>query len=452
MFVKLGLAAFLFIFLTAAYSVFGMGFEAGLYYSLLSIISLFLLDAIFLRGFSWFYLFLVIFFVLGVWLKVSVHHIFDYDYIEPIGNFQGNYDDWVAYYKMACIMSIAILSSRFFCLLIFKGRASKVIPGAFGRGVVSRGEWLSLLFGSGVFYFLNNQFAFFVTGVNPVVALPFGLNAPLSFMALLGVPMLVAMYLAKDVRARGYLDARVAVVVLLISFFASISMASRAAIVMQVVPILIAAIYVQHCLSFRKLSFKPIFLFFVFSLAVLSAVSLYRIGLFSQDDGLGSATISSYVYESAFLFIDRWIGAEAIMVASSEPSASPSLFYSLFMESPSVGVDAIYQVLSESKYTFLEGLTFLTLPGYFGVFGLSGSLSIIFLLTFFMVFLGAGLERFLMWVFYGQDIPLALVGAAMANSLTQMSFPRLVFPFFLQMLLFSLALRFLFGRKWFNLN
>jgi hypothetical protein len=452
MFIKLGLTAFLFIFLAAAYSVFGMGFEAGLYYSLLSIISAFLLGAIFLGGFSWFYLFLVIFFVLGVWLKVSVHHIFDYDYIEPVGNFQGSYDDWIAYYKMACIMAIAIFSSRFFCLLIFKGRVSKVIARNFEKNVVSGYEWVLLLLGSGIFYFLNNQFAFFVTGVSPNVALPFGLNAPLSFMALLGVPMLVAMYVAKDVRARGFLDARVAVTVLLISFFASISMASRAAIVMQVVPILVAATYVQHCLGFRKLSLKPVFLFFVFLLAVLSAVSLYRIGLFSHGDGLGSATISSYVYESAFLFIDRWIGAEAIMVASSETSASPSLFYSIFMESPGVGVDAIYQVLSESKYNFIEGFTFLTLPGYFGVFGLSGSLPIIFLLTFFMVFLGAGLERFLMWNFYYQDIPIALVGAAMANSLTQMSFPWLVFPFFLQMLLFSLILRFIFDRKWFNLN
>lgn len=185
-----------------------------------------------------------------------------------------------------------------------------------------------------------------------------------------------------------------------------------------------------------------------FLLIVLVAVSVYRIGLFTQGDVGDGSSVGSYIIESAFLFIDRRIGAEAIMVASSEPSASFPLSLSLLSEDPGVGVDAIYQVLSESKYTFLDELTFLTLPGYSGVMGLSGSLLFIFSAILVMVLVGIWLERIFGYLFKNQDIPLALVCAAMANLLTQMSFPRLIFPFIVQLFFLVMVLRYLgLGKK-----
>lgn len=56
--------------------------------------------------------------------------------------------------------------------------------------------------------YFNNYYAFFVTGVNPVLILPFGFNAPMAFIALIEFPLVCAMHISRDVFSKGYLDIR----------------------------------------------------------------------------------------------------------------------------------------------------------------------------------------------------------------------------------------------------
>lgn len=383
---------------------------------------------------SWFYSFLAGFYVLGCWFKVMVHHIANYPYVEPAGNFSGSSAEWQEYYLFAGVMGAAILLARLLTLTFASSRLVAEADFHYRAGQVSTREWLGLIGAALVFYVVNNLFAFFVTGVNAKLSLPMGLNAPLAFMALVGVAVVLAVYVARDVQATGRLRPAVALVVLTITATASVSMASRAAIVMQAVPMMMGAYYLQSRWHRVKLSKAPVLLFAVFVLVVLVAVSIYRIRVFSGSTGASDSELMPFfLLESALLVVDRWVGAEAIMVAVSEPTRSMAMFWRLMVESPTIGADSIYQALSGGKYELLSGLTFLTLPGYFGVIGLQGQVLAIFGLVMMMTWLGLAYEGLMKWLLQEQVVPVALICASIANALTQLSFPMLLPPFLIQM-------------------
>lgn len=389
---------------------------------------------------SWFYAFTATFFVLGCWLKPSIHHLFDYPYVEPTGSFAGRDDEWDAFYSLASALGLGLLTARLTSGLFGIGRRFPVYSKV--SEPVSAAQWSGLVVAAALFYALNNAAGFFITGVESRVSLPFGLNAPFAFMALIGVAVVASVFLARDVDARKRLEPTAVVAVLSIAFIASVSMASRAAIVMQAMPMLIAATHVQ--LSRHKQGFRlgPFILFALFLAAALVVVSIYRITVFSGSSTNNTELVGFYALESALLVFDRWIGAEAIMVAVSEPSRSISLTLQLLQEDATVGNDAIYQLLAGSRYEFLQGLVFLTLPGYFGIIGLSGSLIFSFFAAWILTTLGIAYEGVVCRLLFGRLICVALISAAIANALAQLSFPRLLVPFIFQMTALVLLLHF----------
>lgn len=286
-----------------------------------------------------------------------------------------------------------------------------------------------------------------MTGVNAELKLPLGLNAPIGFMALIGVPVVLSMYLARDVAILQKLHLRSVFAMLVTVGIASVLMASRAAIVMQAIPMLIATTYVVSKISLQPVNLRPFFVFWGGVLGVISLVSIYRIQVFVGGSAEDAELLTNFVLESAFLVVDRWIGAEAIMVAVSEPTQSLGLFIQLLLEDPTKGVYSIYQNLAGSKYEFLRGLNFLTLPGYFGVIVISGSKYLILIVTMLLTLGGIAYERFTQWAMFGQSISVALISAAMANAMTQMEFPQLIFPFVFQMTALMLLLHYFSRRK-----
>lgn len=417
--------------LLAARADVAMG-HGGLFWPF-TLISIGLLVVMRLTPVSWFYSFMAVFFVLGCWFKVMAHHVSDFPYVEPSGNFSNSAAEWQEYYLFASIIAAALLLARLLTLPFWNWQPSRFDDYEYAAGPVTPAQWLRLIGIAVVFYFLNNVFAFFVTGVNTKLTLPFGLTAPVAFIALIGFAVVLAVYVARDVQARGRLTIGAAVAVLVVTAIGSVSMASRAAIVMQSVPILLAAYYLQSHWGRFRLSKLPILLFACAVLLVLVAVSIYRVRVFAGASSGDAELMNFFLLESALLVVDRWVGAEALMVAVAEPTRSVDLFLRLMAESPAIGVDSIYQQLSGGKYEFLQGMTFLTLPGYFGVVALSGEVILVFGLVLLMTLLGLAYEGLIKRLLHGQAIPVALICVAIANALTQLSFPRLLLPFIFQM-------------------
>lgn len=415
-----------------------------------SFISLVLVFSIGLGVFYWFYVFLAAFFLLGCWFKIIIHHIFEYPYIEPTGNFSGMDGEWINYYVFASVVVAALVLAKTLFFLIELVASSREKLYLFARPV-GRSDWAWLIFFASLYYFANNIFGFFVTGVNAKLILPFGLNAPFAFMSLIGVAIIVSMFISRDIVARREIKLIAMTSVLLITSIASMSMASRAAVVMQSIPMLLAATYLQKKIGGKNgVSLKPYYFFAILLITVLIVVTLYRIKVFSGGSSSDTELLLLLFIESSMLAIDRWIGAEAIMVAISEPSASVDLFFRLLSESPTQGVGAIYQNIAGSRYEFQHGLTFLTLPGYIGILGLSGSMWIVFFGVFLVAFSGIIYEKFIRWAMLSQVICVALISAAVANAITQLSFPALFLPFIFQLTFFSIVCRFFLREKFFR--
>lgn len=382
---------------------------------------------------SWFYSFIASFFLLGCWLKVMIHHIFDYSYVEPIGNFSNSPAEWHDYYIFSIAIGSAMLFARLISLVFGSWQYRLKIQYIYKSGPVSARQWLMLVIIACVYYTINNFFGFFVTGVHPSLILPFGLNAPIAFLSLVGASAILSVFVARDVQSRGRLSRDAVLAIVLIASVASVSMASRAAVIMQAGPILLAAFYLQSRWGRFKIPKAPIVFFLSFVLMVLVGVSIYRIEAFKIGSYTDGDLAINSLLESAMLVVDRWIGAEAIMVAVSSTEKSYGLLAELIVESPTIGVESIYQQISGGKYELQEGFTFLTLPGYFGVFSLSGDVIMLMVLVFGMTLFGLWYELLINKLLMNQLIPVALICAALANALSQMSFPVLLLPFLFQM-------------------
>lgn len=406
-----------------------------------SIISLLLLHTIKIGSFSWFYTFFSIFFFLGCWLKVAIHHIFDYPYIEASGNFSGTRTEWISYYTYASIFAIGIMVGKFIWHLVPKRKNRRDNPWVHAQPVHYT-SWIILIFFAVIFYAINTYFAFFVTGTKPNIFLPFGLNAPIAFIASTGAPLVFSLFFARDVITSNRIGPQSLIATLLLIGLASTSMASRSFIVIYSIPMIVAAIYVVSRRGTTDYSKMPFVYFGFFLVLVLALVSIFRIVLFLDGSLSDTTLIVKFALQSAFLAVDRWIGAEPIMTAVSESSTSLDLMIRILLESPATGVDSIYQNLAGSRYEFLDKFTFLTLPGFFGIVSLSGSLIIALIATASVTLAGIFYEQFIRFSLFNQPISVALASTAVANSITQMSFPYLLLPFLFQLTLFLLIVRY----------
>lgn len=394
---------------------------------------------------NWFHTFISIFFLLGCWLKIIIHHIFDYPYIEAFGSFTDTEEYWGRYYVMASMFALSLTSSKIFFNLItpkkqtnWKNRSAKI----------SSRKWIILMSVASILYGANSYFSFFVTGLNSKVAFPLGLGAPVAFMILIGMGVVTATYLDRDLGSRGYLSNYAIASLILVPAMASISMASRATLIMQAVPMMVAITYIQIKGPSRKVDVKPYYAFALILICVLIIVSIFRINNFSSSSVADTEIVTFYFFETILLTIDRWIGAEAIMVAVSDPNASMSMFFDLLNEDPAVGVNAMYQSIAGSTFVSASNQTFLTLPGMVGILGLSGSYFFVFIAMSFLITIYMALEIFYRKLLFNQDISVALASAGLANSLTQVSFPRLILPFLIQMTMLIIIINVI-SRKYF---
>ena len=303
---------------------------------------------LFIFKFSWFYFYWTLLFILGLFVKVLVHQFFDYPFVEPNGNFSGSTVDWEKYFCWGSLIPLATSITGFVFGFILSGERYgseifyKDMPKT--KPVI----WIWCVIITIVLFAINHVLKIYVIGVNPLYKLPFFLGVPFSFLIYLGSSIMLAVFVANDVTYHQRLRLKISILVLLAIFLLSLLTGSRAPIVIQALPILLGASYMQIRLGKYKISYRPYFYAVIFLFLSLLAVSLFRIYYFYGQSFANSYMIFFYAKESAGLFIDRWTGAEALMTAISYPNASIDTFRQLILESPSKGSSSLYQLISGS--------------------------------------------------------------------------------------------------------
>jgi hypothetical protein len=409
------------------------------------------------------YTFLVALLFLGFWMKLMIYLLFDTAFLEPIGNFDGSPQAWdlaIAYPSMAAI-GICLVRG----LHIFFARRRSAAAGVMTTAVavmpqwypaLCRPLWLISLAILVLLNALNFVVAFYQTGVNPKLILPFHLNVVAAWLINIGLALwLACLAYWEHIRApQNFPNALLASIIE--GLLSSVSALSRSFYVMHTVPYFLAlAAYsgkVRNLMPKRAIASLVLFWALALTLA-LGTVSLLRINIYylgytptlsvtipKFHDRQGEITqgatfenqIRPMVQQVTNLFIARWIGLESTLAIASHESKSPALFNAALRENPTQGNNSIYQHIAKSPYASSRAFTFLTLPGFITILAYSGSLLTILLGAALIATLVIGTE------IAGQRLTrnpllLSIAGLGMANVLCQANFPYLTAVFFIQL-------------------
>lgn len=378
-----------------------------------------------------FYIIISAFFILGNWFKLSVHKVLEYPYVEPNGGFISTDLNWGLYYKHSISITVGFILFK----LVMDISPKKKTQLGFTRNelYISNVNFFSYVFVVLVLYLLNAMFGFFRIGVERSLHLPFGLDAPVTFLVFMGAPLLLAYAVTRKCIKERSLNNRMIFFLVVMSIFASVTIYSRSFSLIILIPIFLGVNKTLSLFDVKVDSGKIVFYVVLSLISSITIVSALRIITYGAEGYITAEQVEWYVIETLGLFADRWIGVEAIMT-SVMSNGSWDLFIKMITESPGVGVDGIYQTLSGSHYVALDKMTFLTLPGLFGIISFSGSYLVIVLCVMMMLALGCMVERFVELTFDSFFAVQYLVSTNMAYHYSQMVYPRLFIPFILQLL------------------
>lgn len=399
-------------------------------YIIQSFVTLVLVWALFTKCRSAFILSISIMFILGNWSKLTFHKIFEYEYIEPIGSFTGTMSEWQNYHIYSISITIVLaLSTVFFRSKFFKKNTNntqiRYVPFVYRAAI----------FSTIALYSINWIFGIYRIGLGSRVELPFGLTAPISFLIFIGTPLIIALAADAHLDRSKKISTSFIISISLAFVIGSISTYSRAIFITQLLPILLGMVAKARRIGKYDNNLIKIALPFLFAMvAALALVSSLRIVTFSEGGSVDQDSIELYLNETTGLVIDRWVGAEAMMVAAST-NGSLQLLTELLIEDPKSGTLNKYHELSNSRYYFIEGMTFLNLPGFFAIIALSGNLAILISATFICCILGIKFEHWVIKNFSSSETIRYTSCTALSYHLIQMAFPLLIIPFLL--LIFS---------------
>lgn len=146
------------------------------------------------------------------------------------------------------------------------------------------------------------------------------------------------------------------------------------------------------------------------------------------------------MYQLSRLVVDRWIGLEGVLaVTAQQQDLNQALLVQGLKEDPNLGTAALYQVMSGSKYEAFENFTFMTIPGPIAVLYYSGSLAVVALGIAALFLVGFAIEQIATTVLKN-PLTSCSIGVAMAYLIVQTNFPKALWFFMLELVLFVVGL------------
>ena len=412
---------------------------------------------VFPRPRSYGYIFFASMLFLGFWAKLMLHLASGANFIEPFGDFSGTAEEWERALQVASVAAIGVslgrviqigLSSRF-----PKAMPSAQVPAWYENW--RKAVWIGSVFAMLALHLLNLQLAFYQTGVNPRLILPYHLNVPLSWLVSTGFALWFAVLIFWEFQVSPRGLARTLLVVVIEGFVSSTSALSRSFYFLHTFPYIFAISAgwkkFREFLSYRTLAGLLAFwaIFFVISLTLVQflRIQIYHLAyvpefvsvpgevrLFSEVTK--TATLANQIKPMADqiskLFVDRWIGLEGVLAVTSFPQIGFPLLADALREDPKKGSAALYQTISKSKAEISQRFTFGTLPGIVGVLFYSGSLLVVFggMLCITLIIIGTE------WAalrFTANPFFVSVLALGLAHVVCQINFPYLAMIYVAQL-------------------
>lgn len=271
-------------------------------YILFSIVTGWMLVLGFRQRNSYGYLFLTVFLWLGFWFKLTIHAIFIYPFVEPVGSFSATGSAWDEVLQVASVGSVGVILGQLFFGFIKSHinfghiRARPVIPSWYAAS--RKWLWIILIFVAILVFFLNIKYGIHQIGLAPRTVLMWPLNAGIAWFLNIGLATAVAVLLWEDIRGKKNIAISIYSVIAE-ALISSVSILSRAIYVFHAIPQLWVVYQLKNTLSgWSRAKTLLIVIIFTASLVVsISAVTTLRNYLFQ------SGVYSSTAYQEAYA---RW--------------------------------------------------------------------------------------------------------------------------------------------------
>ena len=414
-------------------------------YVLFSIVFLIMLVSGFYRRVSYSYLFLVIFLWLGFWLKLTVHTILGYHYIEPIGSFNGTAAAWNEVLWVAIVASIGVIVGRILYEFV-RGRSTIVMRKDIFKApvwylAIRKWLWIIIMVVTGGVVIFNAVYSIHQIGLVPRTILMWPLNSVIAWVLNIGLATGIATLLWWDISLKKNISLPI-YAILIEGFLTSVSVLSRGIYIGHVIPQLFALYKNKKTLIGISL-IKRIFITVIFIglfIVSQSTVDTLRTYLYQNDHDFSTKMLlDEFVYQMrggifgriSQLAVDRWVGLEGVMAVQSYPKKGNVFLLDGIKEKREIGKVTLYQEVSKSNYREASSaFQFASLPGAAAFLYYSGSL--------WVVMLGMGVFSLLIllieWVvniLTANPLLCSLIGFGVAGNVAQFGVtPRQDIPYY----------------------
>lgn len=355
-----------------------------------------------------------LFVYLGFYLKICLHAILSYAFVEAIGDFQGTSSEWNEFFYVSSIAAVAIALCAPLFKKLFKVNLDidKSDPIVFKEFFIKNKHFvfIFLLVSSLTIALINTNLGITISGLAAITILPWPTNALIGFSLYMGLAILISVFAFYENRFTRTLK-YTTILVLLEAFFSSVSILSRGLFLFHFLPYficlwlfrknlqlkigqLVAICFVGGCLYLASGFLVTVTRSALYTGNTAEAFEYRSRNLFSFNNGIEdtSAYFSKYgqkltAYRDQFLKLiaDRWIGAEGVMAVVSYPHKDFNLIPKSLMRIPKVGERDVFEEINRSTYPLSKNYVFTSLPGPTAFFYYSGSYLVVFLGMIFLM-------------------------------------------------------------------
>lgn len=399
-------------------------------YTIFSVVFLTMLISGFYRQISYGYLFLVVMLWLGFWFKLTAHLLVDYPFGESIGLFDKSASAWDEVLLVATLGGIGVLLGRIIyhlvadpgsSMLANQGGVKPIVPVWYPA--TRTWMWACLMFACVGLAIINASLGILQIGLVPRTILLWPLNAVISLLIGYGLTFGIATLLWWDI-ALGRNVSMVVYFILLEAFTSTVSIFSRGAIIYHTIPPLLSLYKNKNIVSgWSRRNIIAVSMAFFVLLAISKPLVDTLRGYYYSNGKIPILNFRSDVTIVQIKFaVDRWVGAESVMVVSAYPKKGVDFFTHGIMERREIGKDTLYTeisrpvyfgVVDKSKFQFSE------IPGAIAFLYYAGQLWVVALGMIVLVLAVLASER-LVFRFTSNPLLSALWGGASANSVAQM--------------------------------
>jgi hypothetical protein len=248
---------------------------------------------------SYGYLFLVIFLWLGFWLKLTIHVILNYSFVEPVGSFIGGTEAWNEVVYVATAASLDVMLGKLIYTQIkprinaLRGEVPSTVPLWYAKN--RKYLWIGLMIAGITVLLINMKYGVHQIGLAPRIILIWPLNAVIAWLLNIGLATGIAQFLWWDIALKKNVTSPI-VAIIAEAFLSSVSILSRATYVFHAIPQLWAVIRFEHMLTgwSRRRTVLLAVIFAMFFVVSISAVTTFRNYLYQS--GAYSSTANQVAY------------------------------------------------------------------------------------------------------------------------------------------------------------